>query len=335
MNKLTSIFLFSIFTLLFGNLGIGQVNFKLSINSDFYEVLKYDSAHLDSLSVFKEIKKQHTRFRSRGYISSYYKTIKLSDSSFNCSFILGELYSWKYLTISPLIFRIMSNYEKFYSHPFNEKKLEKEINSLLTQCENRGYPFAQVYFDSINIKQGRVSAKMNLNLNDFIVFDSIIVKGGMKTSLNFVEKQIGISKGDVYNENKIKEINKKISNIGFVETIRSSEVYFTPGKAILVLYLKDKTASRFDGILGLNPDEITGKIGITGDLKVDLLNAFKKGEHIILNWEQAKTQSQNYLIRFSYPFLFKTRIGLETGLNYYRQDTSFANLDADFGFSFF
>ena len=335
MNKLVSLVL--LLGLIFSseNVGFGQVNFILSINSDSYEVLKYDSVHLDSLGVFNEIKKNHTVFKAKGYLSSYYKTIKLSDSSFSCNYILGELYSWKNLTVSPLIMKINANYEEFRSGPINERRLEREINYLLSQCQNRGYPFAQVYFDSVTINKGEVSAKLNLNLNNFIIIDSIIVKGGMKTSLNFVEKQIGISKGETYNEKKIKDINKKIGNIGFVETIRSPEVYFTPGKATLVLYLKDKTASRFDGILGLNPNEFTGKIGVTGDLKVDLLNSFKKGENIILNWEQAKTQSQNYLIRFSYPFLFNTRLGLETGLNYYRQDTSFANLDADFGFSYF
>jgi hypothetical protein len=335
MIKLVSIILFSVLIFSFGNVGFTQGNFKLSINSDIYVVLKYDSVHLDSLSVFNEIERNHTIFKSKGYISSYYKTVKLSDSSFSSSFILGELYSWKYLTISPLIEQITSDSEKFRSYPFRIKTLEIEINNILTQCQNRGYPFAQVYFDSVHFIQGKINAKLELNLNDFVIIDSVIVKGGLKTSLNYVEKQIGISKGEIYNEKKIKDINKKIGNITFVETIRSPEVYFTPGKATLVLYLKDKTASRFDGILGLNPDEATGKIGITGDLKVDLLNAFKKGENIILNWEQAKTKSQNYLIRFSYPFLFKTRIGLETGLNYYRQDTSFANLDADFGFSFF
>jgi outer membrane protein assembly factor BamA len=335
MNKLVSIVLFLGLIFSLENVGFGQVNFKLSINLDSYEVLKYDSVHLDSLSLFNEIEKNHTVFKAKGYLSSYYKTIKLSDSSFSCNYILGELYSWKNLIVSPLIMKINANSEEFRSGPIKERRLEREINYLLSQCQNRGYPFAQVYFDSVTINKGEVSAKLNLNLNNFIIIDSIIVKGGMKTSLNFVEKQIGISKGETYNEKKIKDINKKIGNIGFVEIIRSPEVYFTPGKATLVLYLKDKTASRFDGILGLNPDEFTGKIGVVGNLKVDLLNSFKKGENIILNWEQAKTQSQNYLIRFSYPFLFNTRLGLETGLNYYRQDTSFANLDADFGFSYF
>ena len=56
----------------------------------------------------------------------------------------------------------------------NERRLEREINYLLSQCQNRGYPFAQVYFDSVTIKKGEVSAKLNLNLNNFIIIDILM-----------------------------------------------------------------------------------------------------------------------------------------------------------------
>jgi len=335
MYKLSSIVLFFYLIFQFGRVSFSQENIKLSIKTDINVDLLYNSIHLDSLSVYSEIERAHSFYRAKGYISSYSKTVNLSDSLYVCNFILGDLYKWENIKISPLINQISENSDKIFFDPINKKSLEKRMIFILNECQNNGYPFAQIYFDSVDIFNGNVSGNLEIKLNSFVIIDSVIVKGGMKTSLNYIEKHIGISKGKVYNEKKINAINKLIANVPFVETIRSPEVYFTPGKATLVLYLKDKSASRFDGILGLNPNETNGKIGIVGDLKVDLLNTFKKGENIILNWEQAKSQSQNYLIRFSYPFLFKTRIGLETGLKYYRQDTSFANLNADIGFSFF
>lgn len=335
MIKMKTNFIFSILLVLFVFNAIGQEKYSLSVQLDNELQIEYDSVHSDSLKVFQEIEVFQTKLKARGYISSYYRFSMENDSNVVCHFTVGEKYIWKNLTVSNLINQIAPSIEDFSTKTFNENKLKSEVAYLLEVCEDNGYPFAQVFFDSVMISEGEIEAKLDVSLNDFVIVDSIIVKGGMKTSLNYVTKQIGIEKGDVYNEGLIDKINIKVSNIPFVETIRTSEVYFTKGKATLVLYLKDKTASRFDGIIGLNPDEGTGKIGITGDLKVDLLNAFKKGENIILNWEQAKSESQNYLARFSYPFLFSSRIGLETGLNYYRQDSTFANLDADFGFSFF
>ena len=335
MKKLNAAILFSIIFVLFVFNGLGQGEYSLSIYSDKVVDVSYDSIYFDSISVHQEIERFHTSLKSKGYISSFIKKTTVKDKQTICYFVIGELYSWDKLATSTLIQQISLGFENLESNSFNEEKLQSAIDNLLIECENNGYPFAQVFFDSIQIDKGKIEAKLDIALNDFVIIDSIIVKGGMKTSLNYVSKLIGVEKGDVYNESLIDEINGKISNIPFVESIRTSEVYFSPGKATLVMYLRDKTASRFDGIIGLNPDEVTGKIGITGDLKVDLLNAFKKGENIILNWEQAKSESQNYLVRFSYPFLFKSRIGLETGLNYYRQDSTFANLEADFGFTFF
>lgn len=333
MFKIVSII--GIIFLSFSTNSFSQEKYKLKIKTDINFEGKYESSHLDSLGVINEISNYSTYLKASGFISSYIDTLSIRNRVYECNFKLGYQYVWKQLKISPLINQVLQKQHLYNSQYVNEKKINGLIKKVILNCQNKGYPFAQVFFDSVLIKKESIEANLELWLNDFVIIDSIIVKGGMKTSLNYIEKQIGVSKGDVYNEKKIREINKRIGNIAFVETIRSPEVYFTSGKATLVLYLKDNTASRFDGILGLNPDEITGKIGVVGDLKVDLLNAFKKGENIILNWEQAKTQSQNYLIRFSYPFLFKTRIGLETGLNYYRQDSTFANLDADIGFSYF
>lgn len=303
---------------------------ELTMTSDY----AYKARHKDSLSLMKELIRVKNQSIASGFISSYIEVLKVEGKKHFFKIVQGKQYSWDQLRISPVINAFLTTPISF-SKKISPREIEINIDRVLTECENKGYPFASIQFDSIQMHQGKISAFLGLSLNQFIVIDSIIVKGEVKTSNVYIKRFIGIEKGEFYNEDKIKSIEAKIANIPFLTTLRGSEVFFTEGKATLVLYLKDKGASRFDGIVGLNPDEVTGKIGIVGDLKINLLNAFKQGENLILNWEQAKTNTQNYLVDFKYPFLFDSRVGIKTSLNYYRQDTLFANLKASGGFSFF
>lgn len=333
MNK-RNLILFLTFVLIV-SLGFGQKLHKLNVSFDKNVLVSYDSLHQDSVNLFREVKRINSVLKSKGFISSYESIVELDSNSYQCNFVLGDLYEWEKLRFSAFLSELLTTEPRLGNLPITEQYIKESMEEILIACENKGYPFAEVFFDSTAIKEGRISSIMKVNTKSIVKIDSIIVKGGLRTSLNYVTKQIGIEKGDVYNQRLINDVDRKISNIPFVETIRSPEVYFTKGKATLVLYLKDNAASRFDGIIGLNPDETTGRIGFVGDLKINLLNTFKRGENIVLNWEQAKTQTQNYLVRFDYPFLLRTRLGMASRLNYFRQDTSFANLDASFGLSFF
>ncbi len=307
-----------------------KIKLKIIENDD---VIVFDE-FVDSLSQLRYLQDFYLKLISRGYIETHFDTLEDNSLSLVLKLNKGAQYNWDQMTLGE---NLQSQNFPFLDSGefFNSVKLIDGIEKQINFYENNGYPFARVYFDSLSISRQEISGKLVSDLGDYVVIDSVIIKGGAKTSKQFVLRQIGIAKGQVYNESQIKKIDSKLQNIPFIEVIRSSEVFFTKGKATLALYIKDKSASRFDGILGINPDEITGKLTIVGDVKVNLLNAFKRGERVLLNFESIKENTQNYAFEIDYPFLFGTRVGLITSINYFRQDTTFANLNLKGGFSFF
>ncbi|HKL03074.1 MAG TPA: BamA/TamA family outer membrane protein, partial [Cryomorphaceae bacterium] len=94
-------------------------------------------------------------------------------------------------------------------------------------------------------------------------------------------------------------------------------------------------ASNFDGVLGVLPDNETGEILITGDVKLNLLNSFKAGETINLQWQRLQTRTQQLDVAFKYPFLFDTPLGLDLAFNLYRRDTLFSQINATVGVDYF
>jgi outer membrane protein assembly factor BamA len=288
----------------------------------------------DSVSQSIYLQNVNLKYISKGYIEFKLDTLENRDDFLKLFLYEGPQYNWDKLSLGK---NLQSENFSFSESGkvFNSNSLIDGIDKQLRFYEDNGYPFARVYFDSLRITKERISGKLMSNLGDYFSIDSIVIKGGSKTSKQFILRHIGINKGQTYNESLIRKIDSKLQNIPFIEIIRGSEVFFTKGKATLVLYVKDKSASRFDGILGINPDENTGKITVVGDVKVNLLNAFKRGEKVLLNFESIKANTQNYAFEVDYPFLFGSRVGLITSINYFRQDTTFANLNLKGGFSFF
>ena len=311
-------------------MGIGQNSLVLKINSGVN--IKYKTHFFSIEKRQQEIEKHKLILFSLGYISAFIKSKNNKDSLLEINFEIGKKYEWNLISESEKIKQIIP-LNRFPKN-LNSKIINEKINTLLSYCENNGYPFASVKLDSIQIVEHKINAKLNLQLNDFYTIDSIEIKGETKTSRDFILKTIGIKNKNDYNEQLIQKISGKINSIPFLETIKSPEVYFTKSKATLVLYIKDKNVSLFNGILGLNSNKITGKYEIIGDVNLDLRNVFKAGERLIFNWEKVKPNSQRYLISVKYPYLFKTKIGAEAKLNYYRQDSSFTNLDGKIGLNY-
>ncbi len=108
-----------------------------------------------------------------------------------------------------------------------------------------------------------------------------------------------------------------------------------PGKADIYLYLDPKKASNFNGILGILPDNETGQTIITGDIELNLLNSFKRGESINVKWERLQSRTQELNLDFAYPFLFNLPIGSELSFNLYRRDTLFSQVNSLVGLQYF
>ena len=80
----------------------------------------YKSLHFDSLSAVNGLKKYHTDLKSKGYMSSYLSSTEISDSSLEGYFVLGDLYSWENLSISPILKSITDNSEEMKMQLFDK-----------------------------------------------------------------------------------------------------------------------------------------------------------------------------------------------------------------------
>jgi outer membrane protein assembly factor BamA len=230
---------------------------------------------------------------------------------------------------------------------FNARELNKIRSRVLKNCENNAYPFAQIYFDSISADStGTISAKVYLDYGPEITMDSLQIIGksanGLeqktKISRKFLANYLDLKKGDPYNEEQILKINKKIRELPYLSAYKTPQVLFMGQKAYPLLFLETRRASRFDVLFGLLPNStaVPGqrRYNFTGNVNIDLLNSFGRGERLMAQWQQFQVGRSELKLGFSIPYLFNTPIGTDFKFELYRRDSSYVDVISDLGLSY-
>ncbi len=287
----------------------------------------------------KEYGKILTQLREQGHLNARFDSIVDKDTLTQVAYLsTGRVYQWGILeqgNVDDYIIRKVDFNEKIYDQrPIYYKRVGRLMERILKYCENNGHPFASVKMDSIQINGNTISGKLNLEKNKLYEIDSVIIKGDAKVKEAYIYNYLDIKPGDVYNESLIRKIRVRLQELPFVTESKPAQAAFFEDKVKLYLYLDNKKASQFDGILGVLPDNVTGRVVITGDLKLKLQNSFGRGELIDINWRKLQPRTQDLKAQFVYPFLFSTPFGVDLKLELYKRDTLFLNLNRLAGVQF-
>lgn len=304
------------------------VNDSLNIN----QKIKYNKKFRNTSEREKEINQVFINLYGKGFLSAGIDSIKNDNLNQTIYIKTGNTYKWIQIKTNALDEGILSQAgfrEKIYRNQIiNFRQLERLMQRILITCQNQGYPFAKVKLDSVIIQQNSLSANLLLEKNKYIVIDSIIIKGDAKINPIYIYNYLNIKPGDAYNESNLSKVGTRIKELAFVKENKAFDLLFTSDKNKLYLYLDKKKASTFDGVLGILPDDNNpGKIILTGDIRLKLLNSFGRGELIDINFRRLQTQTQDLRTSFVYPYLLNTPLAFEGKLDIYRRDSSFINVN--------
>jgi outer membrane protein assembly factor BamA len=318
-----------------------QLNFILTDSieqaSNIKKLSEQKRNALSSEQVTREIQKVLPEFYNLGYLAARIDSVVRDSVTAKCYLNIGNPYHWAHLKSGNVDEGILSSIgyrERFFSKkPFNYKEIERLNNKIINWCENNGYPFAAIKLDSLDVKDNNsINAILNLQKNHKTTVDSISIIGNSKLNPVYFYNYIGIKPGDLYNESKFRRTSARVKELPFVSESRPFEIIFTEKENKAVFFLEDRQANQADGILGILPDDANpGKVLLTGDLQLKLLNSFGNGELIDLNWRKLQAQTSDLRAQFIYPFLFSTPFGVEGKLDIYKRDTTFINVNSTAG----
>jgi outer membrane protein assembly factor BamA len=332
--RVTFLCMFILSTTLFA-----QQDYSLSVysptNKELLQKFNYKKKFNAKVQVDKELQNLLFTCYNNAYLTAQYDSIIIDSISVKAYLNFGNQYKWAYLKKGNVDEGVLSEIgfrEKIYSNkPVKYKDVKRVQEKIIKYYENNGYPFASIKLDSIIIGDNEISAQLKISRNEEIKIDSIVVKGTAKIIPVYMHNYLGIKPGNLYNESQLQKVNTRLRELSFVTLKEPSAVSFTNKFTKLILYLDKKRASQFDGILGVLPDNKTGKILFTGDVRLKLQNGLGRGELIDLNWRRLQTQTQDLNVRLVYPFILRTPFGIDYNFKLYKKDTTFLDVNQNIG----
>lgn len=329
--------------LLFFGFGIySQKNYSMIFSTLEYQKIKKNipTKFKDSTAANNYLREFQLFSVKKGYLLASIDSLRYSNAQVDVNFVAGPQLKEIELIFSEETKFFLKRHtriaEKTLSKlPFSPSELNRVLKEIYRSASSNGYPFAKVFLDEIDYHEAKTSARLNMNLGNKYIFTKLTIKGDSSISEPFISSLLNIKIGDLYDESKLKDISNKIKQLNFVKELKPHELLFTKEGVEVFLYLNSTPVSSVNGAIGLQPNTVTKKLGLTGDLSLKLLNILRRGESLNLNWRSIQTQTQSLDAKLNYPFLFKTPFGIDGQFHLYKRDSSFLELKSTVGVQYF
>lgn len=280
-----------------------------------------------------------TTFLAKGFPVASVDSVFYDSTFARVSFYSGEKYKWNHINTDSVDQNVLDhtgwNEKQFENKGFNFLRFRMQQQKILEYYENTGYPFAEVSLKNIKIKEDKISAQLQVSKGILYHIDSIRIYGKVKIKNLFLQHYLGIMKGSVYNNQKLKQISKLIQELPFLQEQQSWDITMLGTGATLNLYLEPKKSSEINVLIGFVPgNTITGKTQITADVHFNLKNSLGDGEGILLNWQQLQPQSPQLNLGYTHPYIFNSNFGINFSFDLLKRDSSYLQLNGIIGLQY-
>ena len=324
---------FFIFILFFTLESTAQLSMKMMFENEndssfFIKNFKdMPSKVADSATAASILRGVISSLHKQSFLESSFDFIEKKDSSLYAKLHIGNRYEWAYLHNGnvPEAFLSQVGYrEKLFD---NKRFIYSEISDieskLLNYAEDNGYPFAQVWLDSIAVKDGEIGAVLMMKTGEVFKFDTIQTEGFARISSRFLQQYLDIPKGSIFSRSKILKMSQRLAELPFLKERKSATILFKEDKTVVIkLLLDERKASRWDFLVGVQPNTASNgvqKFTVTFNGNVDFHNLLGVGERIMANFEKLKPQSPRLNVKLTYPYILNTPFGFDGSFDLYKR----------------
>lgn len=314
-----------------------------------YQTTAADSVHLNSLSLPVNFPSRMEAdaylagllpfLQSKGFVTASIDSLRIDSAEAVVTLFLGEPYQWSRVRTSekdgPILEAIHFPSLKGAMDVATLATWQKRI---LDYLEESGHPFGKAYFDSIQINGNEVEALLKIEKGPLYRIDSLQVIGDAKVNREFLQKYLQLPNGSVYSKSRLAGVDKKLSELSYVEEEKPADLTMLATGAVLNLYLKAKRSSQINALVGFLPNSdplgIRRKLLLTVDANILLRNSLGAGETIGLMWQQLQKGSPRLNLLYEQPYIFHSAFGTRFSLDMYKLDSIFLNINMNLGVNY-
>ena len=335
MKQIFRIFIYlNIYTAFFSVFTAQTLRLTTKSNDSTSQHLIDSINHVEKFKDFKSLQEETRHIlqilQKIGCLESELKTVeKYNDSVYIANYHVGPkytrikiFYSNEDFTKKELLRYSNEISESYFIIPF--ENLEHTLNSLNIDKTKNGNTFARVSLKNIKAFDSKtLTANINVSNESKRTIDQILIKGYNQFPESFIKYHAGIKKGMTLENSVLIRKNNELNSLDFVTTTKPPEILFKEDSTTVYFYLKKLKNNNFDGILGFSSGEEKQGLTFNGYINLELNNNLNYGEQFSLNYKSDGNEQQNFRVRLSVPYLFKTPLGIETALKIFKRDSTF------------
>ena len=335
MKQIFRIFIYlNIYTAFFSVFTAQTLRLTTKSNDSTSQHLIDSINHVEKFKDFKSLQEETRHIlqilQKIGCLESELKTVeKYNDSVYIANYHVGPkytrikiFYSNEDFTKKELLRYSNEISESYFIIPF--ENLEHTLNSLNIDKTKNGNTFARVSLKNIKAFDSKtLTANINVSNGSKRTIDQILIKGYNQFPESFIKYHAGIKKGMTLENSVLIRKNNELNSLDFVTTTKPPEILFKEDSTTVYFYLKKLKNNNFDGILGFSSGEENQGLTLNGYINLELNNNLNYGEQFSLNYKSDGNEQQNFRVRLSVPYLFKTPLGIETELKIFKRDSTF------------
>lgn len=221
-------------------------------------------------------------------------------------------------------------------------EIEIRINNILSEFENKGYPFINVIIRSIDIFTDSItdlhSANVYLKIDKGAEskIDKVEIIGNTSTKDQVILRELRISQGEMYSQQMIEEFPRRLNRLRYFEPVSTPQYYFnSQNEGVLLITVKERQTNNFDGVIGYIPPRSDEEKGyLTGLVNISLRNLFGTGRAAALRWQQFDRNSQDLELKYLEPWLLEYPFNINLLLNQRKQDTTYVHRKIEGGLEY-
>ncbi|MGX9985336.1 hypothetical protein [Soonwooa purpurea] len=204
----------------------------------------------------------------------------------------------------------------------NLDSLRQKINQ---NYRNKGFAFNRVKTRFVDFKNNVATVQISVNTSQQRRINSFVVRGYERVPKRFIKNLEKTYLNKIYDDNNLVSINRDLQGHNFVSLEKPPQTLFTKDSTQIYLFLQKKKVNNFDGMLGFGNDK-SEKFTFNGTINVSLRNMFNGFESIGLYWQRNPDRGQTFDLQTDIPYVFNSNVGVNFGVNIYRQDSTFASV---------
>ncbi len=254
------------------------------------------------------------------YFFTQVKNVKKEGHITHIFYDKGENYNQAQVKLSDSLSYFLSLKKDFFTR--NLDSLKKVIHQ---KYKEKGFAFNRVKTKYLGIQDKIPWVQVDVIIHQQRKIDGFVLKGYEKLPRRFVKNLEKEFRGRIYDEKNILTINQRLVSHPFVALEKPPQTLFTKDSTQVYLFLRKKKSNTFDGMLGFG-NNASEKFSLNGNLHVDFKNLMNGFEKISIFWQRNPDRGQTFDLQTDVPYLLKSNIGINTRINVFRQDSTFANV---------